>query len=98
VSQWIYTLRPPRPSFAQDMTDEERAVMEQHIAYLERLLAEGTLVLAGPVLEPLHGIAVFEAEDEDAARRIMAADPAIASGLQAGELSPMRVAFLRGRD
>jgi hypothetical protein len=34
-------------------------------------------------------------EDEAA---IMAADRAITSGLMTGELRPMRIAFLRGRD
>jgi uncharacterized protein YciI len=43
------------------------------------------------------GITVIEAEDEDAARAVMAADPAVASGVMTAELRPMRVAFLRGR-
>ena len=40
----------------------------------------------------------FEAPDEDAARQIMAADPAISSGYARGELRPFRVSLLRGRD
>ena len=87
MSGWIYLLRPPRQTFADDMTEHESAVMREHFAYLQRLLDEGTLVLAGPALDPLFGIAVFEAEDEDAARAIMEADPAIRSGLHRGELT-----------
>jgi ABC-type Na+ efflux pump permease subunit len=64
-----------------------------------RLLADGTLVLAGPTLGPVNtGIAVFDAPDERTARAIMDADPAVASGTVRGELRGMRVSLLRGRD
>jgi hypothetical protein len=41
---------------------------------------------------------VIEAPDEEAARAIMEADPAIALGHARGELRPFRVSLLRGRD
>jgi uncharacterized protein YciI len=70
-----------------------------HFERLQRLLAEGTLILAGPTLGTVNtGIAVIEAPDEDAARRIMEEDPAIAGGFARGELRPFRVSLLRGRD
>ena len=63
------------------------------------MLAEGTIILVGPTLGPTHtGIAVFEAPDEDAARKIMEEDPVIAGGFARGELRPFRVSLLRGRD
>jgi hypothetical protein len=40
---------------------------------------------------------VFEAVDEEAARRIMNDDPTIVSGIAGGELREYRVALLRGR-
>jgi uncharacterized protein YciI len=98
MADWLYTLTPPRPTFADDATEEEAAIMRDHFAYLQRLLRDGTLVLAGPSLDPLFGIAVFQAQDEAAARRLMDADPAVASGLQQARLSPFRVSLLRGRD
>jgi uncharacterized protein YciI len=79
------------------MTDEERQVWAVHFERLKRLLAEGTLILAGPTLGPVNtGICIFEADDEPAARRIMEEDPTIASGIATGELRPFRVALLRG--
>jgi uncharacterized protein len=99
MADWIYFLHPPRDGFAASMTDEERETFDRHFEYLELLLGQGVLVLAGPTLGEINtGIAVFEADDEDAARRIMAEDPAIASGVVTGELRPMRVSLLRGRD
>lgn len=44
------------------------------------------------------GIAVIEADDEDAARAIMMSDPAVTSGLMQPELRAMHIGFLRGRD
>jgi len=97
--EWIYFLHAPREDFAATMTDEERAVWGEHFERLQRLMAEGTLVLAGPTLGRVNtGICVIEAPDEDAARAIMEADPAIAGGYARGELRPFRVSLLRGRD
>lgn len=96
---WIYFLHPPRASFAETMTEEEGAVFAEHFAHLQRLLADGLLVLAGPTLgETNTGIAIFEAPDEDTARAIMESDPAIAGGVVRGELRELRVSLLRGRD
>jgi uncharacterized protein YciI len=99
MSEWIYFLHPPRDDFAATMTPEERAVWGTHFERLQRLMADGVLVLAGPTLGRINtGIAVFEAPDEDAARRIMEEDPAISGGFARGEVRPFRVSLLRGRD
>ncbi len=98
MANWLYILRPPRQTFSDDMTEDERQITQAHVAYLQKLLDAGNLVLAGPSLSPLFGVVVLEAEDEDEARRIMSADPFVSSGLQTAELSPFRVRFLRGRD
>jgi uncharacterized protein YciI len=99
VAEWIYFMHPPRDDFAATMTEDEQQVWGRHFERLERLMVEGVLILAGPTLGPINtGIAVIEAEDEPAARRIMEEDPAIASGIARGELRPFSVALLRGRD
>ena len=98
MAAWLYILRPPRQTFSDDMTEEEREITHAHVAYLQGLLDEGKLVLAGPALSPLFGVVVLEADDEDEAKRIALADPFVSSGLQTFELSPFRVSFLRGRD
>ena len=80
------------------MTEAEGAVFAEHFAHLEAWFAEGTLVMAGPTLGTVNtGIAVFEAPDEESARRQMESDPAIAKGVVRGELREMRLTFLRGR-
>lgn len=99
MPEWIYFIHPPRENFASTMTDEESAVWGIHFERFERLLAEGTIILVGPTLGAVNtGIAIFEAPNEEAARRIMDEDPVIAGGFARGELRPFRVSLLRGRD
>jgi uncharacterized protein YciI len=99
MAEWIYFIHAPRDNFAETMTDEEKAVWAVHFERFERMLAEGTIILVGPTLGRVNtGIAVFEAPDEDAARKIMEEDPVIAGGFARGELRPFRVSLLRGRD
>jgi uncharacterized protein YciI len=99
MAEWLYFIHAPRDNFADTMTDEEQAVWAEHFVRFQRLLAEGTIILVGPTLGPVNtGIAIFEAPDETAARRIMDEDPVIAGGYARGELRPFRVSLLRGRD
>jgi uncharacterized protein YciI len=99
VAEWIYFIHPPRRNFAATMTDDEKAAWGRHFERLQRMLADGVLVLAGPTLGEVNtGVAVIEAPDEETARRIMDEDPAVAGGFARGELRPFRVSLLRGRD
>jgi uncharacterized protein YciI len=99
VTEWIYFLHPPREDFAATMTAEEKTVWAEHFDRLQHLLASGRLVLAGPTLGPVNtGLVIFDAPDEEAARRVMEDDPAIRGGYARGEIRPFRVSLLRGRD
>ena len=99
MSEWIYFIHPPREDFAATMTEEERDVWGVHFERFERMLAEGSIILVGPTLGSTNtGIAIFEAPDEAAARRLMDEDPVLAGGFARGELRPFRVSLLRGRD
>jgi uncharacterized protein YciI len=99
MAEWIYFIHAPRENFAATMTDEEQAVWAMHFEHLQRLMADGVMILVGPTLGPINtGIAIFEADDEESARHTMDEDPAISSGFATGELRPFRVALLRGRD
>jgi uncharacterized protein YciI len=99
MAEWIYFIHPPREDFAATMTPAEEEVWARHGQRIKRLYAEGLIVLVGPTLGPQNtGLCVFEAPDEDAARRIMEEDPTIAEGFARGELRPMRISLLRGRD
>jgi uncharacterized protein YciI len=98
MSEWIFFLHTPREDFAATMTDDEKRVWGEHFERLQRALDDGTLILAGPTLGKINtGIGVFEAPDEETARRFLDEDPTITSGYATGELRPFRATFLRGR-
>jgi uncharacterized protein YciI len=98
VAEWIYFLHPPRDDFAATMTEAEREVWAAHFGHLQRLLADGVLILAGPTLGRINtGVAVFEAPDLAAAQAVMESDPVVISGFASGELREFRASLLRGR-
>jgi uncharacterized protein YciI len=98
VAEWIYFLHPPRDDFAATMTEAEREVWAAHFGHLQRLLADGVLILAGPTLGRINtGVAVFEAPDLTAAQAVMESDPVVISGFASGELREFRASLLRGR-
>ena len=99
MAEWIYFLHAPRENFAATMTEEEQAVWAVHFDRLRRLLDEGIMIAVGPTLGRINtGIAIFEAPDEEAARKIMEDDPVVKGGFANGELRPFRLSLLRGRD
>lgn len=79
---FLCRLLAPRPTFVMDMTDEERAVMQQHALYWRAALAAGNVVVFGPVGDPQGpwGMGVVRAADEAALREWADQDPAILSG------------------
>jgi uncharacterized protein YndB with AHSA1/START domain len=76
---FLLRLLPPRPTFAQDMTAEERALMTEHGAYWHGRLAEGRVVAFGPVLDPkgAWGMGLVRANDEAEVAAFEAGDPVI---------------------
>lgn len=80
---FLIKLIPPRPSFAQDMTDEERQLMQRHIAYWTELADTGIALLFGPVSDPSgsYGIGVVEVEEGRVAL-LTANDPVTTSSRQ----------------
>jgi uncharacterized protein YciI len=98
MAEWIYFLHPPRDDFAETMTPEEERAFELHFERLNLLLANGTLLLAGPTMGSTNtGITIFSAPDEESARRIMDEDPVVAGGFVRGELRPFHLSLMRGR-
>jgi uncharacterized protein YciI len=97
--QFIYLLRlVPRLHADSAWTKEDNAVLERHFVRFQQAAKSGQLILAGRTSEPgdkTFGIAIFEATDEDAARKFMQEDPAVAGGLMTAKLHPFAVALER---
>lgn len=99
MPEFVYFVHPPRTTFVEDSTPEERAIIGEHFAYLQAKLASGELILVGRTQDsPPMGLAIFEATDEAAAQRFFEEDPAVAKGVFTGEVRPYHIALMRGRD
>jgi uncharacterized protein YciI len=96
TKSWLIRLIPPRPTFANDATPAEQAVMQQHYAYWKDLNDKGVCIFGGPVLDPkgAYGILVVNAATENEARALGEGDPSVKSGLNKIEVAEMRVAFV----
>jgi uncharacterized protein YciI len=97
--QFIYILRlVPRLYSDAAWTKEDNMALERHFNRFKDAIETGELILAGRTREPgdkTFGIAIFEAPDEEAARKFMESDPAVVAGLMTAELHPFGVALQR---
>jgi hypothetical protein len=51
MSTFVFRLKAPRPTFALDMSDEEREIMARHAGHWRPWVESGQMVIFGPVLD-----------------------------------------------
>jgi uncharacterized protein len=93
MPHFFFKLIAPRPTFAMDMNEEEKAIMAEHLFYWKGKLDAGDVIVFGPVLDPKgpYGAGIVAAADEAAARAFADGDPAIKSNRGfICEIYPMR--------
>ena len=97
TNTFVFRLIPPRPTFALDLSDEEREVMDRHAAHWQPLIDSGQMVFFGPVLDETGswGLGIVEAEDEDELRAFAASDPVVTTGTGEMEVGKMLRGFVR---
>ena len=91
MKRFLLRAVPPRRTFAEDMTEAEREVMQEHVIYWTGLADRGTAIVFGPVLDPkgTWGVAIVQVEDEAELRAILTNDPAAKAGVLTNEIYPM---------
>lgn len=96
--QYLYRIQPTRPAMlTEGPTPEEQRIVGEHFEYLKGLTEQGVLILAGRTLntdESSFGIAVFNAESDEAASAIVEGDPAVRQGVMRAALFPYRVGLI----
>ena len=92
--QFFFRLIPPRPTFADDMDDDEQELMRQHASYVQECFNEGFVLAYGPVHEPdgSFGLALLEVNDHAEAVRFGDNDPTVLAGLNRYTIAPMHIA------
>jgi len=83
-------LKPARADFMQTMTDQERNIMTQHVAYWKEYLDKGIMLIYGPVMDPAggYGLGIMEVESEVELKSLISRDPA--ATINRYEYFPMR--------
>jgi uncharacterized protein YciI len=89
TQSFVIMLRPA-VNYGTEGTEERVA---EHFKYLERLLRDGILTMAGRFSEVLIGLSMIEAKSREEALKIMKNDPAVKSGIFHAELYPWRIAL-----
>jgi|SRR5436309_8847889 uncharacterized protein len=99
MSTFVFRLKAPRPTFALDMTDDERQVMARHAAHWQPYIESGQMVVFGPVLDSTEswGLGVVESDSEAELRAFAEADPVVTSGTGTVEVGKMLSGFVRSR-
>jgi uncharacterized protein YciI len=100
MSTFVFTIKPPRTTFALDMTEEEREIMDRHAAYWQPFIDSGQMVIFGPVLDTTGswGLGAVEAEDEDQLSAFAANDPVVTTGTANIDVGRMLASFVRPAD
>lgn len=94
LTKWI----PPRPDFLETISDEEKALFQQHGDWQTELRKTRQIVAHGPVADPAgpYGVALWEVEDDADIAALTAADPIVKSGV--GHYEHFLMMQLRTRD
>ena len=96
LPQFLYRIVPTRAEMlVSGPTEHEMQVIDAHFAHLQKLAADGVVLMAGRTIDTgpaTWGIVVFRAASPAEAEAVMRGDPAIAQGVMHGELFPYRVA------
>jgi uncharacterized protein YciI len=97
MATFVFRLQAPRPTFALDMSDDEREIMGRHAAHWQPLIDSGRMVIFGPVLDETGswGLGVVEADNEDELREYAANDPVVTTGTGRIEMGTLLAGFVR---
>lgn len=77
MKYYVFKLIAPRPTFMVDMTPEERALMQSHIAYWRELMGKGIVLVFGPVADSMgpYGLGVVRLDDATDPNSLWMDDP-----------------------
>ena len=98
TNHYFAVIKPTRQDFIINPKEEDNRIMSDHFMYLQKLLKEGKLYLAGPTLieEDPYGIIIFETNSEEEARKLLENDPSVKQGIQViDDFRPIRLSLAR---
>ena len=97
MSTFVLRLKPPRPTVALGISDEEREIMARHAGHRRPYIDSGQTVTFGPRARQHRssGSGVVKAEDEEEERAFSARDPVVTTRTGAIKIGKMLAGFFR---
>lgn len=92
---FIYKITPASADFLQAADENGNNYMALHFEYLQGLLSQGILILAGPCTDAAFGIAIYYAASDEEATQVMNNDPAIKSGIVTSEVHEFKISLMQ---
>lgn len=97
--QFLYLLRLEKSMLdTSAWTPDKNKIVQEHFANLQKMLSDGTLILAGRTqnaLDKTFGIVIYEANSFEEAKTIAENDPAVKAKIMSVEVFPYEVALMR---
>ncbi len=83
-----------RDGWPANMTEPEEKIMQEHFVYLQDLIAQKKVLIAGPCFEPVFGLIILQTSTEKEAIEIMKNEPSVVQGVHTYEMHPMRASLM----
>ncbi|HZZ59573.1 MAG TPA: YciI family protein [Roseiarcus sp.] len=79
MAYFLCKLIPPRKTFLNDMSEDERALMGEHRTYWSPYVEGGLVIAMGPVADPAgaYGVMIADAASRATLEALQANDPVI---------------------
>jgi uncharacterized protein YciI len=91
MSMFLLTLRRSGPAYDPSRPLEEQSGWPAHAAFMDGLVADGFIVLGGPLSDEHRVVHAVEAESEAAIREKLARDPWSETHLQIDSIEPWTI-------
>jgi len=88
---FLVTLHRSGPEWAPSRPLEAQSGWEAHAAFMDGLVADGFIVLGGPLADEVRVVHAVEAESEDAVRATLARDPWSETHLRIAAIEPWTI-------
>ena len=69
------------PTWSDGGSPRDQAGWDEHAAFVDGLVADGTLVMGGPLSDHTGALMLFEGVTEPQARELLATDPFVENGV-----------------
>ncbi len=79
------------PNWRHGVSFWEQVGIDEHAAYMETLLKQGTLIMGGPFIDGSGGMAILRTNDLVEAEEIVDNDPAVNAGTLSAKLRQWQV-------